>query len=70
MDENLVLKSQIDLFRKGQNLALSLEIEKLLPQMVKTFLRELNSERGFAFLGSQNQLSQVFGVRVFDVITP
>lgn len=61
LDENALLKSQISLFRKGQDLASSLEIERLLPQAVKTLLREVKEGRGFAFLLEKNAVSRLMG---------
>jgi diguanylate cyclase (GGDEF)-like protein len=60
LDENVLLKSQIQLFRKGQNLASQLEIEQLLPQAVGTLLQELGEARGFALLLDKNR-SRVLG---------
>jgi diguanylate cyclase (GGDEF)-like protein len=66
LDENTLLKSQISLFRKGQDLASSLEIERLLPQAVKTLLREFDHGRGFAFLLEKNAVSRLLGVENLD----
>lgn len=62
LDENALLKSQISLFRKGQDLASSLEIEKLLPQAVRTLLREAGNGRGFSFLLEKNSAPRLFGI--------
>jgi diguanylate cyclase (GGDEF)-like protein len=61
LDENLLLKSQIRLFQRGQNLASQLEIERLLPQTVTTLLHELGHGRGFAFLAAQETVTRVLG---------
>jgi diguanylate cyclase (GGDEF)-like protein len=63
LDENTLLKSQIRLFQKGQNLASLLEIELLLPQAVNTLLRELGNGRGFAFLLTKNAISRLLGLK-------
>ncbi|OGR33865.1 MAG: hypothetical protein A2091_00650 [Desulfuromonadales bacterium GWD2_61_12] len=59
LDENILLKSQIRLFQRGQSLASMLEIDRLLPQAVTTLLHELAGGRGFAFLATQSGVSQV-----------
>lgn len=50
LDENLLLKSQIRLFQRGQSLSSILEIDRLLPQAVETLLHEVGPSRGFAFM--------------------
>jgi diguanylate cyclase (GGDEF)-like protein len=62
LDENALLKSQLSLFQRGQNLASSLEIERLLPQAVNILLREIDSGRGFAFLLENDAVSRLLGV--------
>ncbi|BCR04598.1 diguanylate cyclase response regulator [Desulfuromonas versatilis] len=59
LDENLLLKSQIRLFQKGQNLASLIEIDRLLPQAVDTLLHELGGGRGFGFLLAKNKISRL-----------
>jgi len=61
LDENLLLKSQIRLYQKGQHLASSLDINTLLPQAIGLFLQELGGGRGFAFIGEEMQNLQVIG---------
>ncbi|BCA80264.1 diguanylate cyclase [Desulfuromonas sp. AOP6] len=65
LDENTLLKSQIRLYQKGQNLASYLEIDKLLPQAVNTLLKEVGNGRGFAMLlcdGDRLRLAGLEGV--------
>lgn len=61
LDENILLKSQIRLYQRGQNLASQIEIERLLPQAVTTLLGELGQGRGFAFLLAQGNVSRLYG---------
>lgn len=62
LDENTLLKSQIRLFQKGQNLASSLDVEKLLPLAVNTLVREIGAGRGFAFLVDKDSPARLFGL--------
>jgi len=62
LDENMVLKSQISLFRKGQNLASLLELDRLLPEAVKALLQEFGQGRGFAFLTDQGSITGLYGL--------
>lgn len=62
LDENALLKSQIRLFQKGQNLASSLDIEKLLPLAVASLVREIGQGRGFAFLLEKESVARLFGL--------
>jgi len=66
LDENILLKSQIRLFQRGQNLASQLEIDKLLPQAVGTLLHETGSGRGFAFLTENGMVTRVLGADGLD----
>jgi len=50
LNENSLLKSQIQLFQRGQNLASLIDLERLLPQTLNTFLQEFGGGRGFVFL--------------------
>ncbi len=59
LDENLLLKSQIRLFQKGQNLASLIEIDRLLPQAVDTLLHELGGGRGLGFLLAKGKISRL-----------
>ncbi len=61
LDENSLLKSQIRLFQKGQNLASILEIGRLIPQAVETMLHELGSGRGFGFLTGKHSVTRQLG---------
>ena len=62
LDENLLLKKQIQLFQRGQNLASLLEIDRLLPQAVTTLLQETGSGRGFAFLLNQGKVVRLLAL--------
>lgn len=66
LDENQLLKSQIRLFQKGQNLASILEIGRLVSQAVTTLLQELGDGRGFGFLTGKNTVSRLLGVTGFE----
>lgn len=66
LDENALLKSQIRLFQKGQSLASSLDIERLLPQTISILLREVGHGRGFAFLQENDSVSRVLGMVDLD----
>lgn len=60
LDENTLLKSQIRLFQRGQQLASLLDVDRLLSQAVSTLLQEVEGARAFAFLvGRQRQLTRV-----------
>ena len=61
LDENTLLKSQIRLFQKGQNLASMLEINRLIPQAVTTMLHEIGAGRGFGFITGKDTVSRVIG---------
>jgi diguanylate cyclase (GGDEF)-like protein len=62
LDENTLLKSQIRLFQKGQNLSAILEIDRLLSQAVATLLHEIGAGRGFAFFFTDNRTPKVVGM--------
>ncbi len=62
LDENILLKSQISLFRKGQNLASLLELDRLLPEAVRDILQEFGQGRGFAFLSDQSNINGLYGL--------
>jgi diguanylate cyclase (GGDEF)-like protein len=53
LNENTLLKSQIQLFQRGQNLASLIDLERLLPQTLNTFLQEFGGGRGFAFISER-----------------
>lgn len=50
LSENTLLKSQIELFQRGQNLASLIDLERLLPQALNLFLKEFGGGRGMVFL--------------------
>jgi len=66
LDENSLLKSQIRLFQKGQNLASMLEINRLIPQAASTMLQEIGSGRGFGFLTGKESVSRLIGADTVD----
>ena len=59
LDENILLKSQIRLFQRGQSLSSQLEIAKLLPLAVGTLLHEIGTGRGFAFLVEKSVITRL-----------
>jgi len=59
LDENLLLKSQIRLFQKGQNLASMLDIDRLLVQTINAILQEAGDGRGMILLLKKNELERV-----------
>ncbi|MDW7643728.1 MAG: diguanylate cyclase [Desulfuromonadales bacterium] len=72
LDENTLLKSQIRLYQKGQNLASFLDIDKLLPQAVNTLLKEVGTGRGFAMLlcdGDRLRLAGLEGVEALGALS-
>ncbi len=59
LNENSQLKSQIELFQRGQHLASLLDIEHLFAETLQALLRELGGGRGMAFLLVDNSVSEV-----------
>jgi len=71
VSENSLLRSQLELFRKGQNLASLLEIDRLLPMAMKVLLAEATSQRGFVFMyedGAIYRLNAVVGLEEADAM--
>jgi len=68
LDENILLKSQISLFRKGQNLASLLELDLLLPEAVKALIQEVGEGRGFAFLSEGGTINGLYGLEGLNEI--
>jgi diguanylate cyclase (GGDEF)-like protein len=66
LDENDLLKSQIQLYQKGQVLASLLEMERLLTQTVSSLLKETGGGRGFAVLANSTQVEKTFGCHDVD----
>jgi len=62
LDENKLLKHQIRLFQRGQNLAFLLETDRLLQQAVVTLRDEIGEGRGFAFLFEEKKQVKVLGL--------
>ena len=54
LNENHLLKTQIQLFQKGQNIASLIDLERHMPQAVTSILHELGGGRGVAFLHEKN----------------
>lgn len=61
LDENLLLKSQIQLFQKGQNLAALLDTDQLLPRALQTLVSEAGPACGFAMLLDDKGVSRLVG---------
>jgi diguanylate cyclase (GGDEF)-like protein len=60
LDENTLLRSQIRLYQKGQQLASQLEVDALLHETLSTLLHELDENtRSLAFLANQEGFSRV-----------
>jgi diguanylate cyclase (GGDEF)-like protein len=59
LNENSLLKTQIQLFQKGQNLASLIDLDRLMPQAVTSLLHELGSGRGVAFLYDNGQTPEL-----------
>jgi two-component system cell cycle response regulator len=66
LDENSLLKTQIRLFQRGQNLASLLEIDRLVPQAVNLLINEVEKGRGFGFLLAQKRVSRLLGLQGLD----
>jgi diguanylate cyclase (GGDEF)-like protein len=62
LDENALLKGQIRLFQRGQNLSSLLDVDRLLPQTVTTLLQETGAGRGFAFLLNQGKVARLLAL--------
>ncbi len=50
LNENYLLKTQIQLFQRGQILASLIELDRLLPQSINSLLQLFGDGRGFAFV--------------------
>jgi diguanylate cyclase (GGDEF)-like protein len=66
LNENSLLKSQIRLFQKGQNLASLLDIDRLMVQTVAAILQESGEGRGLTFLLNKNEVDRVTALHGFD----
>ncbi len=55
LNENSALKTQIQLFQKGQNLASLIDLDRHMPQAISSLLHELGGGRGVAFLYDNNR---------------
>lgn len=61
LDENFFLKREIRLYRRGQSIASLIDIERLFALTVSTLINEAGQGRGFAFLGSESDVSKIDG---------
>lgn len=61
LDENALLKNQIRLYQRGQNIAALIELERLFPLSISTLLSEIGQGRGFAFLSAEHEVIRVDG---------
>lgn len=59
LNENQFLKRQINLFRRGQQLATQLEIEELLTATLQSFFQEIDTNRGCVYLIDEDSTIQV-----------
>jgi len=59
LNENSLLKSQIRLFQKGQNLSSLLDIDRLMVQAVTAILQEAGAGRGLTLLLNKSALDRV-----------
>ena len=59
LNENSSLKSQIQLFQKGQNLASLIDLDRHMPQALNSILHELGNGRGVAFLYDSNRVPEI-----------
>lgn len=59
LDENSALKTQIQLFQKGQNLASLIDLDRHLPQSINAIVQELGGGRGAAFLYDNNNQPEI-----------
>ncbi|PLX83417.1 MAG: diguanylate cyclase response regulator [Desulfuromonas sp.] len=66
LDENSILKQQIRLYQKGQDIASLIELERLLERSISTLCQEIGGGRGFAFLTDGKESKKVFATRNVD----
>jgi diguanylate cyclase (GGDEF)-like protein len=59
LDENSLLRSQIRLYQKGQNLAAQIDIKTLLDEAVHSLLHETGNGRGISFVANQETFNQI-----------
>lgn len=62
LDENSLLRTQIRLFQRGQNLASLLEIDRLIPEAVNLLIHEVGRGRGFGYLLAQEKGPRLLGL--------
>ncbi len=63
LNENSLLKSQLQLFRKGQELASQLELDRLLARATAILIREAGGARGFAFLAGKQNVEKILATK-------
>jgi diguanylate cyclase (GGDEF)-like protein len=59
LDENTVLKEQIQLYQRGQHLAAQLDLDQLFEESLAAILKETGGGRGLACLISKGEISQL-----------
>jgi diguanylate cyclase (GGDEF)-like protein len=63
LNENSLLKSQIQLYQKGQHLASQLDLDQLFGEALDALLREVQNGRGLACLVAEGELNQLIASR-------
>jgi diguanylate cyclase (GGDEF)-like protein len=63
LNENSLLKSQIQLYRKGQHLASQLDLDQLFAEALDALLWETQGGRGLACLVAEGELNQLIAFR-------
>jgi two-component system cell cycle response regulator len=62
LNENQLLKRQINLFQRGQHLATLLDIQELFEAALKAMFNEINADRGMGYLINKDSVAQVVAV--------
>jgi len=66
LNENQFLKRQINLFQRGQQLATLLDIEELFEVALQSLFREIDTNRGMAYLINENSSIQMIAHEGMD----
>ncbi|MEZ4598710.1 MAG: diguanylate cyclase [Syntrophotaleaceae bacterium] len=66
LNENQLLKRQINLFQQGQNLATLLNIQELFEATLQAIFREIDTNRGLAFLVHEDATAQMLAFEEVD----
>ena len=61
LDENFLLKRQIRLYHRGQNIASLIDIDRLFSLTISTLISEIGQGRGFAFLATESDVCKIDG---------